>query len=381
MGRTGRRVWQAGTALVLGAAALAACGSVPNPVASISHLTTRAAVGRSFSALLQQQGIEVSLSLPVAPDDVDTIDRESGGHGISAAERATVDALIRSSLSLAIRTTDGSSIESLQGRSTIGGAPHSTFDVALHVGQAAPVELRSVGGALYGRVDLRALVTDFGQPPSAADHAQASIAAGDAEVPGLGALAQGRWVSADPSSLLQGGAGQQLSKQLGSLGGTGRAVLHQLGAALRDHADVANAGTHDGRTEYRITVHAQAAVQELASAWARSLAGTPAATFGQLLQSAPAKIPPSQVVVVTEWVQHDRAEELDLDLAQFDHRLTVPLPLRVVLSVPGPVSAPAGATALDLSHLLQSLGGLHLPGGLGGGPADPGAADPSASAQ
>jgi hypothetical protein len=68
-----------------------------------------------------------------------------------------------------------------------------------------------------------------------------------------------------------------------------------------------------------------------------------------------AKIPAGLKATVQLWVQNNKAQELDFDLNQFDHKYAFPVPLKVVIAEGTTVQAPSGATAIDLSPIAGLL--------------------------
>ncbi|HUJ67112.1 MAG TPA: hypothetical protein VLX59_16325, partial [Acidimicrobiales bacterium] len=244
------------------------------------------------------------------------------------------------------------------------------------IGSSTPVEIRYVNQTLYGRVQIPQLVSDFGQSASDGQSIQSALTKANQYVPGLAALAEGRWVSVSKASL------QSLMGMLktfgGSLGGQSypsgsRSSAGNLSAsvaqfegslknALKNNASFSNAGTSGGRTEYNVTLalksfieQAGPAIQTLASSIPGGTGKVTNADISKLASEVPAH------ATAQLFVKNDKAQEIVIDLNQFvpaHERLPFAVPLQVALGQPGAVSAPTGATALNLSNLGQMLAGM-----------------------
>ena len=331
---------------------LAACGTVP----VVTRVTTERAVGDSFSALFDQQSLQATVSLAATAQQLQAIDAATNT-GADRSTPAELAGIAKSSIRFSVATTDGRTLAQANKSHDVA----ETFDLALVVGGTTPIEVRDVAKTLYLRADVPTLLADFGQARSKAAAFADGLQQAAAEIPGIDALGKGQWVRVPASELeaISEQFSQQITHQPTPSQAQGQQMVAAIGTslrnALRDHATFRNLGTSGGRTEYGITVAAQGFVTELLSGLTAALPPTP---FGSALGSAKAetaKIPPTQTVVVDEYVTGDKASELDLDLAQFDKKIPGPLPLRVALSAAAPVTAPAGATTLDLSKIASAI--------------------------
>jgi hypothetical protein len=141
--------------------------------------------------------------------------------------------------------------------------------------------------------------------------------------------------------------------------GSSQKLLDQLRAAFTNNATYTNAGNHGGRTEYTARLAAHNFVQQLAAALPSSMSSIPgASSVTKGLSGLASKIPANQSVVLQLWVSHNKLQEVDFDLNQFNHKLPFAVPLRVQIGSAAPVTAPSGATSLDLSKIPQLLSGL-----------------------
>jgi hypothetical protein len=339
----------AGVALV----ALGACG---NPV---THLTTERAAGDAFGQALAQPGLNLQISLGVTPNQL--LQMNSDDHGSRRFTAQDASALAHTALVINVYPGHGESTDSKQ----FARDPNNQLELAVRVRGAQPVDVRDLGSTLYARADLPTLLADLGQPRGAAARVQQALRQADQYLPGLAALGQGRWVSADSQELAPllklGG----LATANNSPNPAGAAALMQdLQSALDNNSSSVNLGKQGGRTEYRITLQARTILRQL-SGDLSSLAGNTsipgASSFSSLMTQGLAKSP--KTVTVQLWVKDNKVQELDLDVNQFAHRYPFPVPVRVLIGPGSRVKAPASATPLQISGIAGLLGGLD---GLGG---------------
>jgi hypothetical protein len=358
----GRRVAGGLAVLVAGTLALAACG---NPAAhgpaapAAPAASARPSAGNAIDALATQSGIKLQLSLGVTAKQLMQIDTASGGKdGFTSQDAATV---VSSSVILDFNTGSGTALKnSKAGRAT-------QFDFALQVGpKSTPIEIRYRNDTLYAHANVAGLLADFGQSASKAASFQKSLQGLDSFVPGISALGQNRWVSAQLSvlaPLLKNLPAQQPAANPAA----SQKLLSQLQAAFTANTTYVNAGVHGGRTEYIVSVKAHQFLQQAMAALPSSLSSLPGASSGtKALNGVANKVPAGQTVVVDLWVRNNKAQEIDIDLNQFEHKYSFAIPLRILISAGTPVLVPPGVTSLDLSKIPQLLGGLM--GGLGGSP-------------
>lgn len=335
------------------AAAVLALGACGNPIARI---TTERAVSNSVGAVLSQPGISLRISLGATAQQLMQIDAATSHTKTLTPKMA--DAIASMSIVVDFATGHGESLKSAQVRTDHA----NQLDFALQIGSAAPVEIRYLNQTIYVRADATTLLTDFGVAASKAASFQNALQKGDAFLPGLGALGQGQWVSLQTSALapLLGGLKSKLPATTPGANPTAsRQLLDQLRTDFKSNATYTNAGTHNGRTEYLVTLAAHNFVQQVTSALPASISSIPgASSVTKGLSGLASKVPPNQTVVMQLWVSNNKAQEIDVDLNQFKHSLPFAVPLRVMIASATPVTAPGGATALDLSKIGSLLGGL-----------------------
>ncbi len=358
----GRRLGAMVAVGVLSASSLAACST-------LAKLTTKQAVGNSLSTLQDQSSISLAFSVGLTPSQITQLADAHGGSGIPPQVAQT---LSESSIVLSFATGSGEELKSKQTEKD-----HSDrVDFGLKIGSSMPVEIRYVGQALYARVQLTQLLSDFGQGPSTAAGLQSALQKGNQYVPGLDALGQGKWVSVTKASLAPLLA---IFKQLES-SALGKSSVSQyrtsalqlvgdLKTAFRDNATYTNAGTSGGRTKYDVSVALQSLIQQAGTALQTFMGSLPG--VGNKISNADiskaASHVPSQAQLQL-YVKNNRAEEVDVDINQFlpaKDKAPFQIPVRLVIGQPGTISAPSGATQLDLSKIGTLISGML--GGLASG--------------
>ena len=338
----------AGVALL----ALGACG---NPLAP---LTTERAVGNSVGKALAQPGLNLQISLGATPAQLLQMNRID--HGDSSFTPQMASALAHTSIVVNVYPGHGESVQSKQ----FATDAKNRLELALQVHSARPVDVRYLEGTLYARADIHTLLSDFGQDPAGAASAQSGLEKANAYLPGLAALGQGQWVSADLHELAPllklGGLNMSPNSQY-KANSTG--LMRDLKSALINNTTYTNLGNHGGRTEYRLTVAAHQVLGQLSGDLSNLARSTPipgATGIGKQIAGALPKVP--RTVTLQLWVKDNKMQEVDLDLNQFAHKYPFPLPLRVMIAAGSPVAVPRGATPLQMSGIAGLLGGL---GGMG----------------
>jgi hypothetical protein len=336
-----------GLAVVTAAAlALGACGNPSAPATS-----PKQAVSKAVGAVSGQKGVNLRISLGVTADQLQTMDKAAGGND---------------GFTTKIANTIASATVVIDSHHVGTGSRNDQFDLALQVGTATPIELRYLNQTLFVHADLKTLGADIGRDTSSVNKALQSA---NSFVPGISSLGGSGWVSAKPAALapLLNGLKAQAPATATTPAAT-RDLMTKLDNAFNANATITSAGTHGGRAEYIVSLRAHEFVAAAAAALPTSMLGAAGGSATNAVNGLVNKIPAGQTVVVDLWVRNNAAQEIDIDLNQFAsqaHKFGFPVPLRIVIGPSASVSAPAGATALDLSKIPQLLGGL-MSGGLGG---------------
>jgi hypothetical protein len=354
--------WMVAVALV-SVCCLAACGT-------IAKLTTEQAVADSFSRLQSQSSISVALSVGLSPQQIVTLSKSNGG---SPVPLSTAKALSETSIVFSMATGHGEGLNSKQAKSDTA----NSYDVGLRVGASTPVEIRYVNEALYARVQIPQLLQEFGAPASDGQSAEAALRQADHYVPGLAALAEGRWVTISKSSLqsllgmLKALGASKLGGQSSASSSNVKASIQQLETSLKNtlknNASYSNAGTTGGRTRYNVTVSLKSFIEQAGSALQSFAASLPAGLGNKIsnadIEKAASEAPAHATMQL--YVKDDKAQEIVIDVNQFvpaKDKAPFAIPVQLFIGEPGAIHAPAGATPLDLSNLGQMIAGI-----MGGG--------------
>jgi hypothetical protein len=350
--------WMVAASLVA-VCGLAACGN-------ITKLTTEQAVADSFSRLQSQSSISVAVSLGLTPTEIVTLSEHNGGKAIPLK---AAESLSDASLVFSMATGDGNSLETSQANSDKA----NSYDIGLRIGSSMPVEIRYVNQTLYGRVQIPQLLQDFGQPASDGQSVEGALTRADQYVPGLAALAEGRWVSVSQASLqpllgllktfgAPSAPGGQ-SSSASSIGASVQKLENGLKNAFKNNASFSNAGTTGGRTRYNVTVALKSFLEQAGPAvksFVSSLPGGLGANMSNAnISKAAAKVPAHATMQL--YVKNDKAQEIVVDVNQFlpaSQQLPFAVPVQVFIGEPGAVLAPTGAKPLDLSNLGGLVAGI-----------------------
>jgi hypothetical protein len=348
-----RRLGFLGTGLLAAGLIVSACGSV-------SKLTTTNAVNDSFANLGKQSEISLTASLGVSASQLQQIDTS-----ITSAE---AQAISTGSVFLYVQTGHGEALNSTEFKTDTD----TSLDLGLKVGSSVPIELRYVGQNLYVHADLAALRDTLGAPAKTGNQSSNALQS----LAGLEALGQGKWVEISQASLAELGS---LLGQSSSSASDGSSTLSQsqilnaieklrtdLMTAFQNNATYKDMGpTASGLEHYQATLQVQEFVQQAGTALSSDLGSLPGASaitgmLGSSTGKASSNLSIPQTAIFDLYVQNDTAEEVDVDLNQFagKNKVSFAVPLKLVFGSSPTISAPTGATKLDLSNLPQILGGL-----------------------
>jgi hypothetical protein len=345
---------------------LTACGSSSKSAGGTGNSTTatespQQAIETAVSGLGRQSSVGIALSLPITEAQALQLGAKGGSHMTPAEAKA----ITTGSVFFTESTGQREAVDSAQARTD----PADSYDFGVSLSGQIPLEIRYVNQDLYVRVQAQQLLTDVGQNPSEAAKLQSELTQANSYVPGLSALGDGGWVEVTHASIeslapilkqaeAKGGAPASSSAVSSALS----AIRQEVGAALRSNSTVAALGNQDGRSGYSLTLAVRAFLNAVGPDLQASLAKIP--TLGTELSGAltkiSAKVPSGQTAVVDLYVADNKLSEADINLNQFagSQKVGFAVPLKVAFSSPSAPSAPAGATALDLSKLPSLLNGL-----------------------
>lgn len=350
---------------VLGVATLglviSACGSSTKAASSKSAPagSAVAALDASIGALGSQSSVEARFSLDVTAAQAAELAGKAGG---STSTAAMSKALSTGSVFFAEQTGQGEPLDS----KTAASDPGNSYDFGLSFPSGTPLEVRYVGQALYLHLQASALMADLGEPASSAASLKSELGTLNAEVPGLATLASGGWVEvsksalspliADLKSLGASSSSTSPAKITSSLVNLRTSVL----AAIKANSTVTSVGSAGGRQEYAVDVNAKALASSIDTALngASGLVPSVGNKLGSLSKSL-ASIPANLVVTIDAYTSAGKLAEADVNLDQFftTHKPTFAVPLRMTITSAS-ITAPSGATELNLSKLPSLVGGL-----------------------
>jgi hypothetical protein len=349
---------------------LAACGGGSSGTSTPSNPVT--ALHDSLSSVTKLSGIGVRLSLGLTAAQLQqlaTLDKSGGS--ISQAE---AQAISGGSFFFEVSSGHGEALHSSQAASDSS----NNFDVGLTLGSDTPIELRTVAQNIFIHLQIQTLLNDVGQSsnPSAAKITGEGSQL-DTYVPGLSSLLSGNWAEITHASLvpLEGdlkGLESSLGNTSGSTSSANESIYkgdfdklsRDVAAALKANSTSTKVGTTGGRTEYNVTVQVKPFVQAAATAVQNDLSSIPGglgSKYSAGVNSATAKIPAGQTLVMQVFVASGKLSEVDLDINQFltgSQKAPFAIPLKIAIIDNPSISAPSGATTLDLSKLPSLLSGL-----------------------
>lgn len=359
--RVRRRTLRLTSVMVIGAGvALSACGSASKQGAAST-------VDSAISALGSSSSLNVEVSLGITPAQAQTLAGKSG----STMTQSEATALSRGAIFFTTQTGHGEALDSKQALTDSNNA----YDLGLQFGTQKPLELKYVNQNLYLRADANQLLTDLGQSPAKAAPLEKTLTQLNSVVPGISQLGGPNWVEVNHASLVSledllksasasNGAGQPSAAQIQS-------TLLQLRTdalnSLKANSTFTSLGTSNGRGEYAMTLEVHNFLTSFGPALQKDLSALPVVgqKFGSGFTKLEGRVPAGQTATAHLYTSGGKLSEIDVDLNQFagKQKVNFPVPLRVAFTAPPAISAPSGATTLNLSNLPKLL--QQLLGGLG----------------
>jgi hypothetical protein len=327
-----------------------------------------AQVDSAISKLGSASSIEMALSLPISPSDLQKLSDTDPSSKLTTQE---AQAITSGSFFVIVGSGNGKSLSSAK------TDPNNSLDVGVTTSGDTPFEVRYVGQNIYLHVQISKLLSDAGQDPSKASSFTSEAGQLDTYVPGLSALIQGNWVEISHSSLQALEAPlKNLENQFGGSSGSSSSssvpgtpslqqelqLESQVLGALKSNSTITSLGSSNGRQGYSVTVQVANFLKAVGPQIESTFSTIPkeGQQIQKSLQQAESQLPPGQTATADVYISNGSLSEIDIDLNQFDHKQSFAIPLRISLSSPGAPSAPSGATPIDTSKLpsLLSSGGL-----------------------
>jgi hypothetical protein len=342
---------------------ISACGSATKTAASTktsaSTGSASSALAASIGALGKQSSVEARFSIAVTATQASGL---AGKTGNTSSAAAMGKALSTGSVFFAEQSGNGEPLDS----KTAASDSANSYDFGISFPSGTPLEVRYVGQALYLHLNASALMQDLGEPASSAASLKSDLNKLNAEVPGLATLASGGWVEVSKSAL------SPLIADLKSLGASSSSVSPtkitsslvnlrtSVLAAIKANSTVTSLGSTGGRQEYAVDVNARALASSVDTALNGASGVVPSVgnKLGSLSKSL-ASIPANLVVTIDAYTSAGKLAEADVDLDQFmtTNKPSFPVPLRMTITSAS-ITAPSGATELNLSKLPSLVGGL-----------------------
>jgi hypothetical protein len=246
-----------------------------------------------------------------------------------------------------------------------------SFSASVELSGSSLVDLVSVGGVIYARADVKQILKLAGQDPAELDQALASLPPSMAAV---AKAAKGEWVSLDLAKAAKAAKDKGLLDAIPTPAPSAsvdpakvQKLIADLKAAYQQKATITTLGEIDKKgTGYRLGAPAKQVAQAVSGDLIALVGPSSAAEVKKSIAQIPDK-----TFTVDLWVKDDNLSSVSLDLTQF---LTKPVEgkkLAVNIGVDvggGKVSAPSGATEIDVKSLLSQLPAGGLSGLTGGSP-------------
>lgn len=239
----------------------------------------------------------------------------------------------------------------------------SSFTVRLS-GNAL-VDVRNVDGLIYAKADVKKIVSLAGQDPSLVD---AQLAQLPPQLAPLAKAARGEWVSIDLVKTAEAAQKQGLLDNLPTPTAVPtldaaklQRLMDSLGKAYDEKATITELGDSARGDGYRISAPAK----QVAQAVSGDLVALIGAESEKEVRDAINEIP-DKTFALDVWVKDDQLSGVALDLTQFlekpvnGHKAALDIGVAVNS---GAVTAPSGATELDLSALISQIPSGALSGG------------------
>jgi hypothetical protein len=343
-----------GVALAAGLAvtAVSACGGGGGGSLSLGGTKTSTpsgssgATGKVTSAITgvgQDAGVQLVLSLEGSP---------SSFPASAKLTQQQLQAILNSQLIIATHSANGKSLTQSAGSGSTGD-----FQIALVNSGANLGTIEIIGKTLYLRIDINKTASAYGLTTGKAAEVQQALQAEGSAIPGLSALSAGQWVSADLTPLLQ--LEQQSASTSTTTAGSGlsaaseKQLIEAAVQAFKQNSTITEVGPANGGTKYQAVVREKALVTALGQA-AQGIPG-----LGSKASSLNgSNISATQTVTVDVILKGDTLSELQVPLNQFDTKNTFRGPVTLDIGIAGSpaITAPSGATSINVSNILSELG-------------------------
>lgn len=333
-----------GIAIGAVASALLAAGCGSN--SGSSDKPPRDELTSSIDGLGNSDQLAATVKLDASPADLQALSKASG----SPIAPNVAGLLAAGNLTLEIKS-DGK-LSALNG----DNASNADMHLVLNVDNGQVVDLYGVKNVIYLRADVKKILQLMDK-----EKLFSELEARVATLPAWAqAGVQGKWLS------LNGDAAKGLASQLGGAATATpnaeqqKKLIDDFKAAITKDVTVTRVSTDSDKGDHLVlTGNVRTLGTDLANALSAAVPGNPAAS-----QLKPSQMPDKQVTV-DAWVKDGKLSEVSLDLVQFADEKDAAslkgkhLPLVMTFKTSGvDITAPSGATPIDLSQLLPLVGAL-----------------------
>lgn len=354
----------------------------------VQKLSAKDSVTEALSGFESAKSATFTVSLNSTAADVAAIS-EAQGDPMSKSEQKAVAQVLAGDVVFAVKAADGKTFGDAAKTGTAGSADlqallgdpeklskllkeQGAFSMAVRQSGDALVDLRSVDGKIFARANVKKILTLAGEDPDLLDRELSGL---PPALSPLASAAKGEWISID---LVKAAAAAKDSGLLAALPSSAptpavdaaklQKLLDGLRTAYQQKATITELGESGDRGQgYRLGAPAK----QVAEAVSDDLIALIGAGSEAEVRKAITQIP-DKTFNLDLWVKDDKLSAVSLDLTQFLKKPVEGRKLAVEVDIDldsADVSAPSGATEIDVKELLGQFPAGVLSGAAGGAPA------------
>jgi hypothetical protein len=359
----------------------------------VQKLSAKDSVTDAFSNFESAKSATFTVSLDTTVADVAAISKAQGDP-MSKSDQEALAKVLAGDMVFAVQAPDGKTFgdSAKQGQSSVGssdlanllGDPaklsellknQGAFSMSVRLSGDALIELRSVDGKIFARANAKKILTLAGEDPGSLDQQLAQLPPG---MEPLAKAAKGEWVSLDLAKAAAAAKDSGLLKNLPTAAPSPavdatkvQKLVNDLKAAYQQKATITELGKDDERGQgYRLGAPAKQVAEAVSGDLIALVGKSSEAEVRKSINQIPDK-----TFNVDIWVKDDKVSAVSLDITQFLKKPVAGKKLAVDIDVDvdsAKVTAPSGATEIDVKALLDqfpaaALGGLSAGGGISSG--------------
>jgi len=363
-----RVVTAAGISLAV-AIGVAGCGTA-------QQISAKDAVTNGLTSLGDAHNVALTVTLDTTVADVAAISKAQGDP-MSASEQKTFALVLKGDIVYDVQAAGGKTFAQAAKAQKNVAQPKSVtdlfgdpaalsaalkrenpFSISAHLSGNSLFDFRMVDGVLYLRADVKKILTLAGQDPAQLNSALSQL---PPSMSGIAVAAKGKWVSVDLVKAAAAVNGKGLLKSLPTTPVPSSAattadlqkLLADLKVAYSEKATITSLGNSSRGAGYRLSAPAK----QIAQAVSADLVAMLGKTTGPQIEKEIGKIP-DKSFSLDVWVKDDKLSDVSVDLTQFIDKVPAGKKLAINIVVDaggGAVSAPSGATAIDVKSLLSLI--------------------------